>query len=138
MVLPDTTKSSGSDAPKGTLDSYVKSSRPPVEPLAISQEIRDRGSIFIATLYPVSSPDEARTRINHLKNVVHSTKPASHEIAAWRCMVLKHGRTGLEGPDDFELSTGSVDDGEKWAGGKVLKVMQTLAIVDAVVIVSRW
>ncbi|GLB37745.1 putative ribosomal protein S5 domain 2-like protein [Lyophyllum shimeji] len=53
-------------------------------------------------------------------------------------MVLKHGRTGLGGPDDFELAVGSTDDGEKWAGGKVLKVMQTFAIIDAVVVVSRW
>lgn len=53
-------------------------------------------------------------------------------------MVLKSGRTGLGGPDDFELSVGSIDDGEQWAGDKVLKVMQTHASIDAVVIVSRW
>jgi len=53
-------------------------------------------------------------------------------------MVVKHGLTGLKGPEDFELMQGSTDDGENWAGGKVLKVMQGLAIIDAVVIVSRW
>ena len=53
-------------------------------------------------------------------------------------MVLKKGQTGLKGPEDFELLQGSKDDGENWAGGKVLKVMQNLAIIDAVVIVSRW
>jgi hypothetical protein len=37
-------------------------------------------------------------------------------------MSLKPGRTGLEGEDDFELRTGSEDDGEDWAGGKVIKV----------------
>ena len=37
-------------------------------------------------------------------------------------MSLKHGRTGLAGEDDFELQTGFEDDGEKWAGSKVLKV----------------
>jgi len=31
-----------------------------------------------------------------------------------------------------------MDDGESWAGGKVLKVMQSMAVIDAVVIVSRW
>ena len=38
-------------------------------------------------------------------------------------MALKLGRTGLAGEDDFELTTGSEDDGEKWAGSKVLKVV---------------
>ncbi|KAF5380550.1 hypothetical protein D9615_004701 [Tricholomella constricta] len=128
-----------SDPRAATLDRYITSSRLPWQaPLATSQEIRDRGSTFIANLFPATSPSEARVRINHLTNVVHQNKPASHEIAAWRCMVLKHGRTGLGGPDDFELSVGSVDDGEKWAGAKVLKVLQTHAIIDAVVIVSRW
>jgi len=120
------------------LDSFVQSPRPQPQPLAISQEIRDRGSIFVANLYQATSTEEARSRINHVKHVVHGAKPASHEIAAWRCMVLKHGRSGLGGPDDFELSTGSVDDGENWAGGQVLKVMQMHAVIDAVVIVSRW
>jgi hypothetical protein len=53
-------------------------------------------------------------------------------------MVTKHGCTGLGGPDDFELNVGSTDDGEQWAGDKILKVMQMHAALDAVVIVSRW
>jgi len=53
-------------------------------------------------------------------------------------MVLKRGQTGLCGPEDFELQTGSDDDGEKWGGGKILKVMQSEGVIDAVVIVSRW
>ncbi|CCM03926.1 uncharacterized protein FIBRA_06078 [Fibroporia radiculosa] len=53
-------------------------------------------------------------------------------------MVLKAGKTGLSGPDDFEVNTGSDDDGERYAGGKVLKVMQNEGVIDAVVVVSRW
>lgn len=53
-------------------------------------------------------------------------------------MILKPGSTGLSGPDDFELKGGFDDDGEKWAGNRVLKVMQSQAVIDAVVIVSRW
>jgi len=122
----------------GTLDSFIISKRPQPDPVFTSQEIRDRGSIFVANVYHASSPEEAKARINHLKYILHGPKPATHEIAAWRCMVLKHGHTGLEGPNDFELRTGSTDDGESWAGSKVLKVMQNQAIIDAVVIVSRW
>ena len=124
--------------PSPTLDSFFQSSYRHPEPLATSQEIRDRGSIFVANLYQASSPAEARSHITYLKHVVHRDNRASHEIAAWRCMVPKHGRTGLGGPDDFELSVGSTDDGEKWAGEKVLRVMQMHATIDVVVIVSRW
>ena len=122
----------------GTLNSFIASKPSQPEPLATSQEIRDRGSIFVAKIYTATTPDEAKARIEYLKHLVHRSKPASHEIAAWRCMVLKQGQTGLKGPEDFELMQGSKDDGENWAGGKVLKVMQNLAIIDAVVIVSRW
>ena len=122
----------------GSLNSFIASKRPQPEPLATSQEIRDRGSTFVANIYSATTPDEAKARVEYLKHLVHRSKPASHEIAAWRCMVLKKGQTGLKGPEDFELMQGSKDDGENWAGGKVLKVMQNLAIIDAVVIVSRW
>ncbi|PFH52119.1 hypothetical protein AMATHDRAFT_140784 [Amanita thiersii Skay4041] len=129
--------SSSQQPNNATLDTFVKSSRPPPVPVATSQEIRDRGSIFVANIYRTSSPEAARTCINHLKFVVHASK-ATHEIAAWRCMVLKPGCTGLSGPDDFEMKTGYTDDGEQYAGNRVLKVMQSSAVIDAVVIVSRW
>jgi putative IMPACT (imprinted ancient) family translation regulator len=120
------------------LDSFVTSCRPKPKPLATSQEVRDRGSIFIANAYRATTPEEARAAVHYLKHVVHGSKLATHEIAAWRYMALKHERSGLGGPDDFELKTGSDDDGENWAGGKVLNVMQAEGVVDAVVIVSRW
>jgi len=122
----------------GSLDAFISSTRPQPEPVATSQEIRDRGSIFVANIYRATTPEEASARVKHLKFTVHRAKKATHEISAWRCMVLKSGKTGLEGPDDFELVQGNKDDGESWAGGKILKVMQNLAVLDAVVIVSRW
>jgi hypothetical protein len=53
-------------------------------------------------------------------------------------MVLKKGKTGLHGPDDFEIQEGSEDDGERWGGDKILKAMQSEGVIDAVVVVSRW
>ncbi|OAX42792.1 ribosomal protein S5 domain 2-like protein [Rhizopogon vinicolor AM-OR11-026] len=122
-----------------SLDSYVKVTveRPAQKCLATSQEIRDRGSAFVGSVYRASTPEEAKAAISYHRNVVHAGKKA-YEISAWRCMVLKHGKTGLGGPDDFEVIGGYDDDGEKWAGSKVLKVMQRDGILDAVVIVSRW
>ncbi|KAH9834138.1 ribosomal protein S5 domain 2-like protein [Rhodofomes roseus] len=123
-----------------TLDSFV--GLPPLqsnfECIATSQEVRDRGSIFVANIFAAASVKEAHRVHAHVKNVVHGSKPATHEVAAWRCMVLKSGKSGLGGPDDFELRTGSVDDGEQHAGAKVLKAIQEEGVIDAVVIVSRW
>lgn len=53
-------------------------------------------------------------------------------------MVLKQGKSGLGGPDEFEVKSGSKDDGERFAGARVLKVMESEGVMDAVVIVSRW
>lgn len=122
----------------GSLDAFIAQARPQPEPITTSQEIRDRGSIFVANIYRATTPEEARARLNHLKHTVHRQRKATHEIFAWRCMMLKQGKSGLAGPEDFELVQGSKDDGESWAGAKVLKVMETLAVIDAVVIVSRW
>ncbi|KAL0072488.1 hypothetical protein AAF712_000251 [Marasmius tenuissimus] len=120
------------------LDAYIQRTRPLPQPVSTSQEVRDRGSTFVANIFRATNLSEARNCINHLRNVDHASKPATHEISAWRFMALKEGKTGLGGPDEFRLESGSDDDGEQWAGGKLLKVMEGQAIIDAVVIVSRW
>ncbi|KAI0251132.1 hypothetical protein BJV78DRAFT_1126719, partial [Lactifluus subvellereus] len=119
-------------------DAFVTHKLPLPEPLATSAEIQDRQSTFVAYIFRASTPEQARSAHSHVRRVVHAKCPASHEIMAWRCMVLKEGRTGLRGDDDFKIDEGSEDDGEQWAGGHVLKVMRSEAIMDAVVIVSRW
>lgn len=53
-------------------------------------------------------------------------------------MVLKSGRDGLGGPEDFEVQSGSDDDGEQYGGGKILRSMVSEGIIDAVVVCSRW
>ncbi|KAF7321525.1 Ribosomal protein S5 domain 2-like protein [Mycena kentingensis (nom. inval.)] len=124
--------------PSSNLDSFVVKSRPPPQPIAVSKEIRDRDSVFVATVFAATSLSQAQACVKHLKNVVHAQKPADHEIHAWRCMVLKHGCTGLNGPEDFEVKEGSEDDNEKWGGDKILNTMRKQGVLDAVVIVSRW
>lgn len=121
-----------------TLDSFVQTSKPPPEIISTSQEIRDRGSIFVANVFRATSEGEARKAVAHLRNVIHGQKRATHEMFAWRCMVLKPGRTGLAGEDDFEVRQGNEDDGEKYGSMRVLKVMQAEGAIDAVAIVSRW
>lgn len=70
-------------------------------------------------------------------NVEDDNSGTPYTIAAWRCMVVKHGRTGLGGPDEFEVEGDAEDGGERYAGKKVLAVMQREGVIDAVVIVSR-
>lgn len=104
------------------LDSFIKSSRPPPQRIQESREITDRESTFVASIYRARSTTEVRTCVKHLKQVIHAPNPASHEITAWRCMMVKSGKTGLGGEEDFELHSGCEDDGENWAGARVLKV----------------
>ncbi|KAL5514681.1 hypothetical protein ACEPAG_1997 [Sanghuangporus baumii] len=121
-----------------TLDSFISSSNARPTPLATSSEIRDRGSLFIASIYRASSPSSASKCHAYHKNVVHGSNPATHEICAWRCMNLKRGCDGLGGPDDFELVSGKDDDGEDNGGRSVLRTMEKAGVIDAIVIVSRW
>lgn len=121
--------------------------------LATSQEIRDRGSTFVGHVYRARTTDEAkgahhhhhrhhRQHQYHAGNKQNRAPPDSdsqpYAIAAWRCMGVRPGRTGLGGPEDFEVEEGCEDGGERWAGKRVLGVMQREGVMDVVVIVSRW
>ncbi|KAL1756315.1 hypothetical protein FB107DRAFT_290143 [Schizophyllum commune] len=121
-----------------TLDAFITHSKPPPTPIATSLEIRDRASVFVGTIFRASSLADVHRCVAHLKHVTHGSRPATHEMHAWRIMQTKAGRTGLGGPDDFELNTGSKDDGEQWAGNRILRVMEAQGVLDAVVVVSRW
>lgn len=119
--------------------------------------VSDRDSLFIGFVYPITSstPSTLAQHLNHLSTVVHPTLPAnifpdmlshldpkrrgsSHDIQAWRVLELKRGRDGLAGPNDFGLEEGQDDDGERWGGEKVLRVMKEMGAVDVFVVVSRW
>ncbi len=101
----------------GTLDGYVSSSKSTPVCIATSQPIIDRESTFVGAIYKATSIAQAQEAIRYHTDVVHGRKPASHQIAAWRCMVLKPDRTGLQGADDdFEVKSGSQDDGENHGG----------------------
>ncbi|KAH8828243.1 ribosomal protein S5 domain 2-type protein [Flagelloscypha sp. PMI_526] len=122
----------------GTLDTFFTSTKEPPKPIAVSQEIRDRGSAFQGYIYPASSLKEAEACISHLRNVVHASRKATHEIAAFRHMALKEGASGLNPADDFQVQACNWDDGERFGSARVLNAMAANAVLDAVVIVSRW
>ena len=110
--------------------------------LATSQEIRDRGSTFVGSIYRATSVEQAKefARRQHPRQGQADARSSddAYAIAAWRVMVVKPGKTGLGGSDDFEVCEGWEDGGERWAGRRVLGVMQREAVVDAIVVVHRW
>ena len=120
------------------LDNFVQSSRAQPTPVSISSSITDRNSTFKATIFRATSAAEARACVNYARKVLHASNPASHEMSAWRCMVLKHGHDGLAGPEDFEVQSGADDDKEQYGGGKILRTMVAEGTIDAVVVCSRW
>lgn len=120
------------------LDSFVKFSKSPPRPLFESTAIQDRDSTFVAYLFRITSPEEARAAVIQTRRVTHASNPASHEMHAYRTMSLRAGRDGLRGPEDFELKSASDDDGENYGGARILKVMEKEGVIDAVVICSRW
>lgn len=123
-----------------SLDAFVSHSKPPPEPIASSSKIHDRASVFEACIYSATTASQAEKLRVYVGAVVHKKNPASHEMAAWRCMQLKKGKSGLGegGEDDFEVVGGWKNDGEDGGGKRILETMQTEGILDAVVVVSRW
>ncbi|KAH9821050.1 hypothetical protein DFH28DRAFT_923489 [Melampsora americana] len=123
--------------PNHTLDRFVNSSKPDPIAIHITKEIKDRQSIFKAIVFKVKSLSDVTEVLQLVQHRFHSNPP-SHNITAWRFLKLKKSCDGLGGPGDFELESGYEDDGEARAGSKVLKIMESLQIIDAIVVVSRW
>ncbi|KAF9650989.1 ribosomal protein S5 domain 2-like protein [Thelephora ganbajun] len=124
---------------QSSLDRFVSSQSATFPPTIsfTSQEIRDRKSAFVAHIVSVKDASQVGGAIAYVRGT-HASRPPAHEVAAWRFMTPKPGMTGLGGEDDFEVVSAYDDDGEKWAGGRVLNIMKQTGVMDAIVIVSRW
>lgn len=59
-------------------------------------------------------------------------------MAAWRCLILKDGMSGLEGEHAFVVDAGCCDDGESRGGKTVMDVLEKSGLCDVLVVVSRW
>ncbi|KAJ3100438.1 hypothetical protein HDU97_002225 [Phlyctochytrium planicorne] len=98
--------------------------------------INDRQSKFIAHVAQITSRRDldavtASVRLHPL------LKTATHNIRAWRYLNLRPGKVG-DSEDDFVIMEEFDDDGEKLAGGKLLRLMQASGACDCMVIVTRW
>ncbi|BFZ64006.1 hypothetical protein YB2330_005144 [Saitoella coloradoensis] len=106
-----------------------------------SQPIYDRESIFTARFLPASHPlctTRSPTQLVQLIREHVSVEVADHHIAAWRLPPLSNALTRSLGGvrKDGAAVMGHDDDGEKYAGVKLGKVLVEMS-VTGVVVVSR-
>ncbi|KAF2145328.1 uncharacterized protein K452DRAFT_348936 [Aplosporella prunicola CBS 121167] len=96
------------------------------QPIFRSAPVEDRASIFTATYSPTLSARALQTQPDF--------KSASHRIAAWRKPTAQRS---LVNTAVRIYETGSDDDGEKYAGKRLEKVLEGMEAEGAVV-VARW
>lgn len=90
-----------------------------------SNKIEDRASIFIGYYSPTMPPRELQSNAQ--------IKSATHRMLAWR--VPGSQRTLVA--KSRALDIGSDDDGEKYSGKRILKVLEDMR-VEGTVVVARW
>ncbi|OWT41304.1 hypothetical protein C362_00770 [Cryptococcus neoformans Bt1] len=61
-----------------------------------------------------------------------------HRMWACRALCLKEGKNGTEGEEAFQLVECFNDDGEKFGGERVLKVLREQNAVDVLSVCCRW
>jgi len=93
-----------------------------------SAPIEDRASTFIAFYSPTSSAQALQAHADF--------KSASHRIAAWR-KPSSQSALSFQSSSQRVYESGHDDDGEKYAGNKLEKIMADMNAVGAVV-VARW
>lgn len=87
-------------------------------------EYRDRGSRFLAYIFPIQSPEEFKKRLKELKS--------EHPKAAHHCFAYRMGTDG----NNFRVS----DDGEPsgTAGKPILGQLDSRNVTDTAVVVVRY
>jgi len=61
----------------------------------------------------------------------------NHNMWAYRALTLLPNRTGIS-ESDYTVTEGSDDDGERWAGERLIKVLKEEGATDFLVVCSRW
>lgn len=97
-----------------------------------SSSIEDRASTFVAAFSPTIAPKTLQAH--------HPYKKASHRILAWRSPSKQQSLSSVTGSNVVAkviYDTGSDDDGEKYAGKRLERLLMEMNIAGAVV-VARW
>ncbi|KAJ3290640.1 hypothetical protein HK104_006628 [Borealophlyctis nickersoniae] len=96
-----------------------------------SSTIEDRGSSFLALHAHTTSKADATGNILPLLKKQPALAGAAHLISAYRVLTPKPGRTGAASPDDFTIAQEWDDDGERWAGKAVMRVLEEKAELNS-------
>ncbi|KAJ1545662.1 hypothetical protein HK405_007754 [Cladochytrium tenue] len=134
---------------------FVAASAPPLVP-ALANPIVDRRSRFIAHAARISTALDLR-RILAAIEQRPDLRTADHNMRAWRYLRPKRHDGGaaaaagtrrpattpseaVVSPDGhaFAFVEGADDDGEQWAGQKLLRLIRESGACDCIVVVSRW
>lgn len=94
---------------------------------AVSRSVTLKKSTFVARSIGIKSVSEARVLKQALLTNNPELRDASHNITAWRV----HG-------DHGGIIEECNDDGESGGGRHVLQILQSMNLVDVLVIVTRW
>lgn len=94
-----------------------------------SSPIEDRSSTFIGVFSPIKSATELQK--------LPEFRTATHRMAAWRKISAQRTLAGPGSTSKPIYVAGSDDDGEKYGGKRIEKVLNELNIEGAVV-VTRW
>ncbi|KAJ3412269.1 hypothetical protein HDV05_001028 [Chytridiales sp. JEL 0842] len=129
----------------------LASQAPPL--IAAPTPILDRYSKFVAHTTRVRSPRDVE-RVIAAVNLHPDLQRATHKIRAFRYLRLKPGFSnsdveraisrssaggGVVDPlSMWDIIEGFDDDGEQWAGEKLLKLLKAHGVCDCMVVVTRW
>jgi hypothetical protein len=92
----------------------------------VSASVTAKKSTFVARSITVTSPFEARLKLQKLMASNAELREASHNITAWRVS------------GDHGVIEDSNDDGESSGGRHILGLMQADNIVNVLIVVTRW
>lgn len=106
-----------------------------------SSPITDRASTFIAHFHPHDprQPSPSKSTTQTIKSFQNDPafSTADHRMAAWRRASTQRTLLPTGGASGVTYTTSSDDDGEKYAGKRLEKVLNELN-VQGTVVVARW
>ncbi|KAK9459184.1 ribosomal protein S5 domain 2-type protein [Lipomyces oligophaga] len=95
---------------------------------SVSDPITDRKSTFVGRAIAVSSVEDAKRKLLHLKMTNKKVMKARHSMTAYRIKSDK-GSVVVQDCDD---------DGESAAGGRLSHLLSIMELWNVMVVVSRW
>jgi hypothetical protein len=119
------------------------------EEVFVSAPILDRSSTFVAHFHPLSAGSGSQSKSKSLTSSIKSLQAhpafssADHRMVAWRrpsgqrTLLGATAGSGAASARNVICTTGSDDDGEKYAGKRLERVLIDLN-VEGTVVVARW